>query len=153
MASNDTIAIIGIAITFVVSVANLVYSIRNNTRTVFVNTVTNSRLKWIDSLRDEISAFIAVSNRLAESIHSTSDVRSLQLQRDTLLHQIALHLNPRDYEDQRIRLLAERACELTTRHEKIAELSTALIELRDATGNYLKKEWNRVKIESKGKLS
>ncbi len=39
MESKDLIAIIGIAVTLVVSVVNLVYSLWNNKRTLFVNTV------------------------------------------------------------------------------------------------------------------
>jgi hypothetical protein len=70
-----------------------------------------------------------------------------------LLHEIVLHLNPRDEEDQRIRTLADHVCELATKHENASEFSGALIELRDATGAYLKKEWNRVKQESTGKLN
>lgn len=66
MGSNDVIAISGIAVTFVVSVANLIYSLRTNRRTIFVNTVTTSRLKWIDTLRDEVSEFIAVTTRLSD---------------------------------------------------------------------------------------
>lgn len=113
MGSNDVVAITGIAVTFVVSVANLVYSLRTNRRTIFVNTVTTSRLKWIDSLRDQVSEFIAVTGRLSD--HSTPPEKAgeLLLQRDTLLHQIALHLNPQDSEDQRINVLASRAQELT----------------------------------------
>lgn len=45
MGSNDTVAMIGIALTFIVSVANLAYTLRSNKRTTFVNTVTTSRLK------------------------------------------------------------------------------------------------------------
>jgi hypothetical protein len=150
--TSDTVAIAGIALTFLVSVANLVYTIRNNKRTIFVNTVSTSRLKWIDSLRDKVSEFIAVSTQLADSARRSSDTRSQVLQRDTLLHEIVLHLNPKDEEDQCIRALADRVCELTTKHEKASEFSGALIELRDATGAYLKKEWNRVKRESIGNL-
>jgi len=153
MAASDAIAITGIALTFLVSVANLVYALRNNNRTIFVNTVSTSRLKWIDSLRDKVSEFIAVSTQLADSARGLSEVRSLHLQRDTLLHEIVLHLNPRDEEDQRIRSLADHVCELTTKHEKTSEFTIALIELRDATGAYLKKEWNRVKEESAGRLN
>ncbi len=35
------------------------------------------------------------------------------------------------------------------KHES-KELSRSLIDLRDATGTYPKKEWNRVKRESEG---
>jgi hypothetical protein len=153
MGSNDLIAITGIAVTFAVSVANLVYSLRTNRRTTFVNTVTASRLKWIDSLRDKVSEFIAVTTRLSSSALPPGDSRELMLQRDTLLHQIALHLNPRDTEDQEMRMLVDHVRDLTESGTATEQLATALVKLRDATGNYLKKEWSRVKKESSGKLS
>jgi hypothetical protein len=153
MGSSDAVAITGIAVTFLVSVANLIYSLRSNTRTTFVNTVSASRLKWIDSLRDKVSEYMAVSSLLAGSAQGPEDERSLQLQRDTLLHEIVLHLNPRDKEDQRIRTLADHVYELTVNRGTASALPKALIELRDATGEFLKKEWNRVKEESIGKLS
>jgi hypothetical protein len=64
-----------------------------------------------------------------------------------------LHLNPHDLEDQRIRTLVDHVKELTDQGIVSGELSNALISLRDATGNYLKKEWNRVKGESGGSRS
>jgi hypothetical protein len=151
MGSNDAIALIGIALTFFVSVANLIYSLRNNKRTTFVNTVTTSRLKWINSVRDEVSEFIAVTTHLSDRSTQPETIGELLLQRDTLLHRIALHLNPQDAEDQRIKTLALRTRELSEQGDATRELPAALVELRDATGNYLKKEWNRVKDESVGK--
>jgi hypothetical protein len=151
MGSNDAIALTGIALTFFVSVANLIYSLRNNRRTTFVNTVTTSRLRWINSVRDEVSEFIAVTARLSDSSAQPEKIGELLLQRDTLLHRIALHLNPMDAADQKIKTLALRARELSEKREAAEELPATLIELRDATGNYLKKEWNRVKDESIGK--
>lgn len=151
MGSNDVIAITGIAVTFVVSVANLIYSLRTNRRTIFVNTVTSSRLKWIDTLRDEISEFIAVTTRLSDGSLPPDKTADLLLQRDTLVHQIVLHLNPADLEDQRIKALATLIREISETGDATQKLPAALIELRDAAGNYLKKEWNRVKRESEGK--
>jgi len=150
MGTNDLIAISGIAVTLVVSTANLIYSLRNNKRTMFVNTVTTARLKWIDSLRDKVSEFIAVTARLSAT-PSPEDLPALLLQRDTLLHQIALHLNPLDPTDVAIRELVDYVRELTRRNSMPAELDAALVRLRDTTGTYLKKEWNRVKEESEGK--
>lgn len=153
MESKDIIGIFGIGVTFIVSAANLAYSLWNNKRTSFVNTVTTSRLKWIDSLRDKVSEFIAVTARLMDP-RSTSDEKNagaLLLQRDTLLHQIVLHLNPHDPEDQKIRFLVDHVQELTDRGSVTGELSEGLVRLREATADYLKKEWNRVKAESTGK--
>jgi len=151
MGSNDVVALIGIALTFLVSVGNLIYSLRNNKRTTFVNTVTTSRLKWINSVRDEASEFIAVTTRLSDRSAQPEKSGELLLQRDTVLHRLILHLNPLDVEDQRIKTLSLRARELSDQRGDARELAAALIELRDATGHYLKKEWNRVKEESVGK--
>lgn len=155
METKDLIAIAGIGVTFVVSSANLVYSLWSNKRTVFVNTVTTSRLKWIDSLRDKVSELIAVTARLLdpEFASDKKNAGTLLLQPDTLLHQIVLHLNPHDPEDQRIRTLVDHVQELTDRGIFSDELADGLVKLRAATGDYLKKEWNRVKTESTGKQS
>ncbi len=155
MEAKDLIAIAGIGVTLVVSSANLIYSLWSNKRTFFVNTVTTSRLKWIDSLRDKVSEFIAVTARLLDTAFPSDkkNVGALLLQRDTLLHQIVLHLNPHDPKDQRIRTLVDHVRELTDRGVFSDELVDAVLQLRDATGDYLKKEWNRVKRESTGKPS
>jgi hypothetical protein len=155
MEAKDAIAIAGIGVTFLVSSATLLYSLWSNKQTSFVNTVTASRLKWIDSLRDKVAELIAVTTRLIDSNHASEnrEVSSLLLQRDTLLHQIVLHLNPHDSEDQRIRCLVDHVRDLTDAGDNSKELDAALIQLRDAAADYLKKEWNRVKVESKGKKS
>jgi hypothetical protein len=147
--AKDLIALAGIGVTFLVSSANLAYSLWSNKRTSFVNTVTTSRLKWIDSLRDKVSEFIAVTTCLV-SPPGEKNVGALLLQRDTLLHQIILHLNPDDPEDQRIKTLVDHVRERTDQGVVSKELPDVLVQLRDATGAYLKKEWDRVKTESIG---
>ena len=64
MEPKDKITLLGIIATFIVAFINLIYMISNSRKTAFVNTVTASRLKWIDSLRDKVSAFIAVTVRI-----------------------------------------------------------------------------------------
>jgi hypothetical protein len=150
MEAKDIIALSGIIVTFVVSSVTLGYTLWSSKRTLFVNTVTTSRLKWIDSLRDKVSEFIAVTARLIDSKSSPNSERAdtLLLQRDTLLHQIVLHLNPHDPEDQRIKALVDQVRGLTDQGGSSKELLEGLARLRDATADYLKKEWNRVKAES-----
>jgi hypothetical protein len=150
MEVKDVIAIAGIGVTLAVCILNLIYSLRSNKRTTFVNTVTTSRLKWIDSLRDKVSEFIAVTTRLSDHRPPMGDsvASGLLLQRDTLLHQIVLHLNPRDSEDQKIRKLVDVVRDLSDQGASMKQLSVHLYQLRDAAADYLKKEWNRVKVES-----
>jgi hypothetical protein len=151
MEAKDIIAIGGIGATFLVSAAALLHSLLSDRRTSFINTVTTSRLKWIDSLRDQVSEFLAVTGRLTDSELLGDGARALLLQRDTLLHQIVLHLNPHDAEDQKISSLVEQVRTITERGNPANELEAKLLELRNATAAYLKKEWNRVKDESTGK--
>jgi hypothetical protein len=78
-----------------------------------------------------------------------SDVHALLRERDTLMHQIILHLNPNDSEDLAIHKSVELVVELTQRGAYTPELHKLLVDLRNATQVYLKKEWTRVKRESK----
>ena len=152
MEPKDKISLVAIAATFVVALINLLYAILNSRKTIFVNTVTASRLKWIDSLRDKVSAFISVTVRILNPEMATrapGDVHALLRERDMLMHQIILHLNPNDAEDQEIHKSVELVVELTQRSVYTADLHKLLVDLRNATQVYLKKEWTRVKCESK----
>lgn len=159
------VSFIGIILTFGVAIANLWYSIRNNRKTGFINTVTSSRIQWINSLRDKVSTFIAVTTRLTgpelidtlkpeEEMANEKRMIDLMRERDTLMHQIVLHLNPQDSGDQAIKkcvyeILTETANALPT-----SQIANLLTQLRDATANYLKKEWEKVKDESEqGRLT
>jgi hypothetical protein len=150
MGTNDTVALLGIGVTLVVSSANLAYNLWSGKHTLFVNTVTASRLKWIGSLRDGVSEYMATISLLMCPDHcsDSNKVADLMLKRDTLLHQIVLHLNPLDAEDLKIKSVADRLRGLTVRTGTPKEFQPVLLELRDATAAYLKKEWNRVKSES-----
>lgn len=147
MEAKDFISIAGILVTLLVSSATLVYSLWSNKRSFFLNTVTSARLKWIDSLRDKVSEFIAVTSRIVKNGEGV-ETTALAMQRDTLLHQIVLHLNPYDPEDQQIRTLVDRAKNLTDAGDHPNDVANISLELRNATGDYLKKEWTRVKRES-----
>lgn len=152
MELKDKISLLAIAATFLVAAANFIYSIRNNRKTSFVNTVTTSRLRWIDSLRDKVSAFIAVTTSILNPEMRTGapqEINALLRERDTLMHQIILHLNPNDAEDQAIHRSVDEIAELTHRGPYTPELHKLLVNLRNATQTYLKKEWTRVKRESK----
>lgn len=149
---KDTISLIAIGATFVVALGNLVYTVVHNRKTAFVNTVTTSRLRWIDSLRDKVSAFIAVTVRILNpemAARAAEEVHALLRERDMLMHQIILHLNPNDPEDQAIHRSVELVVDLSQRGAYTADLQRLLVDLRNATQVYLKKEWTRVKQESK----
>jgi hypothetical protein len=148
---------VGIFITFGIAVANLWYSYTNSKKTGFINTVTSSRILWINSLRDKVSAFISVTIRLTNPDIPKDDkttVADLIRERDTLMPQIILHLNPKDPTDQAIKKCVEEVFAESEVGVYSHKLVSLLTHLREATGGYLKKEWEKVKNESeKGRLS
>jgi hypothetical protein len=60
-------------------------------------------------------------------------------------------LNPNDPEDQKIKTAVDQVRDHTDKGTSPDKISGELTQLRNATGNYLKKEWSRVKKESTGK--
>lgn len=58
--TEEQITLVGICLTFLIGLLNFIYSIENNTKTRFINTVTSSRVKWIDDLRKNISEYISL---------------------------------------------------------------------------------------------
>lgn len=53
--NKDAITGIGIILTFLISSISLYYSIRNNKAVHYVNSITKSRIDWIQKVRDNIS--------------------------------------------------------------------------------------------------
>ena len=129
MDEKSVIALLAIIATFGIGLANFIYSLIHNRRAAFVNTVTTSRLKWIESLRDKIASFIAVTVRIVhpeKTQNDNQDLNALLRDRDTLNHQIILHLNPNDPEDQAIQGEVESIVALTKAGEYTEELKKRL---------------------------
>jgi hypothetical protein len=57
---KDTLTGIGVILTFLVGLLSLFISIKNTKKVQFINTVTASRIKWMDKLRNYISEFTAL---------------------------------------------------------------------------------------------
>jgi hypothetical protein len=155
--TQGTITLIGIGLTFAVAIANFVYSFSNNKQTRFINTVTTSRIDWINSLRDKVSAYISVTIHLLNPDIPEIDKKTtadLVRERDTLMQQIILHLNPKDPEDQAIKKCVNDVFAASDTGVYSRDITNLLTQLRDATGNYLKKEWEKVKDEAEqGRLT
>lgn len=56
----DALTAIGIILTFLVSIISLYFSVKNNKAVHYVNTITSSRIEWINQLRDLASEYIKV---------------------------------------------------------------------------------------------
>lgn len=148
MEPKDIIYGVGILLTFLLGIWNLVSNYWASRRTTFINTVTNQRVKWIEQLRQDISAFSGLTHTWCFSeLEGKPEEYELLKETDRLRHAIRLRLNPSGQHDQKIEALIAKIPNLThiTQRE---ELKKALNELTAATQLLLKEEWERVKLES-----
>jgi len=152
MSPGECITVIGILTTLGVSVFNLINSYRHNKKTAFINSVTSSRLKYIQDLRNAVASFCGLVNSYSIRSEEITPSQKWELTKesDRLKFLIRLHLNPIDVKwDHKISPLLDEIINLTDKdpEQKIKDL----IEL---TQYILKLEWEGVKLESeKGILS
>ena len=145
---------IGVILSFIVGAAGLWVGLKNSRKTNYINSVTASRIKYIQDLRNRISEFCGLVysyNATSHSLAATPEkLFELQREFDKLKYLIKLHLNPEDtYWDDKILKLIDEIIALTDKDpkEKIDELITIMQFL-------LKLEWEGAKMESqKGILS
>ena len=148
MEAKDLVYALGILLTFALGVWNLVANYRGTRRTSFINTVTSQRVKWIEQLRQDISAYSGLTytwcfSDLAGKPEEYEVIREI----DRLRHVIRLRLNPEGTYDQRIEHLIEEIPKYTDSSQRDM-LTKALDELTTTTQLLLKEEWEKVKREA-----
>jgi hypothetical protein len=145
---KDVFFSIGIILTFLLGVWNIVNNYRTSRRTAFINTVTSERVKWLDKLRESISSFCGLTYTWSVSrLEGKPNEAEVLKEIDKLRHLIRLQLNPDGTYDRAIEALIARIPTLT--HETQAkELEKALSELVEVSQKLLKAEWEKVKEES-----
>ncbi len=148
---KDLFFSIGIILTFIVGVWNIVNNYRTSRRTAFINTVTSERVKWIQHLRDNISTFCGLTYTWSASqLAGTEGEKEILKEIDKLRHYIRLQLNPDPDADldRQIEKLIVQVPDLTN-ETKQEELKAALNDLVATGQKLLKAEWEKVKAESK----
>jgi hypothetical protein len=152
MGSKDIITIAGIAATFIVSLVNILYTIAATKKTRFINTITSSRIQWIQLLRQNVSRYAGIAHHWSITpINDQEASRKLIEESDVLRLQIRLQLNPYDKADIKLIALLDEIPKYTdaTQFEPMKE---AIENLVAETQKRLKEEWERVKTEAKGKF-
>jgi hypothetical protein len=142
---------LGVILTFLLGVWNIINNYRLSRRTVFINTVTAERVKWIEKVRDNISTFCGLAYTWqASALAGKPEELDVHKQFDKLRHLIRLQLNPSPDAtlDREIERLIGHVPNLTDQ-TKATELAEALNQLVEVSQKLLKAEWDKVKEESK----
>ncbi|WP_214890310.1 hypothetical protein, partial [Exiguobacterium sp. s142] len=109
MDTKDLITLIGIGITLIVGVANLINSLVTNKRTLYVNAVTSERVKWIGQLKDLLAEYSSLTyfykqKKILQGAELNAYIEKLSY----LRHRIKLHLNPVGEKDKKIVSLIDK---------------------------------------------
>lgn len=147
MEPKDIITVIGIGLTFIVSSIGLYVSLRNSKKTLFINSITSSRIKWIDIVRKNISEFCGLTYHFAITDLDKSEKQKVIEQIDKLRFLIKLQLNRADNFDRKIMQKIDLIPDLA-RPDKEKELRKEIDELIELTQDLLKLEWEGAKLES-----
>jgi len=154
MELKDYVLAAGVVVTLFLGLWNTLQGYYATRKASFINNVTSQRVKWIEQLRQDISAFAGLTHTWCSSeLEGKPEETEVLKELDRLRHVIRLRLNPDGTPDRKITALIKLIPTLT-HVSKRAELLAALEELTTTTQDLLKDEWEKVKAESKdGDLS
>jgi hypothetical protein len=151
--TKDIIAFSGIGITLVVSLIGLYVSLRNTKKTLFINSITSSRIKWIELVRKNISDYCGLIYHFTLTGLDSPERQKVLEQVDKLRFLIKLQLNREDKFDRKIIDKINLIPDLTASN-KFEQLTKEMNELVELTQDLLKLEWEGAKLESmKGVLT
>ena len=106
---KDVVVLIGILLTFGLGIGNLIYNLLNNRRTTFINAVTAERVKWINTLRENLSKFAGHIFNYAAVAHQDEEAsQAIWRETDRLRLLIKLQLNPKEPLDQDIERMLDK---------------------------------------------
>ncbi|MGV3611702.1 MAG: hypothetical protein ACO1N0_12170 [Fluviicola sp.] len=149
MSDKEMVTLFGIIVSFIVGSLGLIIGVRNSKKTIFINSVTSMRAKWIDTVRESISEFCGLACQLKYSFDNNDKMERIQ----ELRFLIRLKLNPKDKFDKK---LVEKLDEIVglLSNGDFTSIELKINDLVVLSQDMLKLEWEGVKEESKrGNLS
>jgi hypothetical protein len=145
-------SLIGIVMVFIATMLNLFFVVRNAKKATFTGSVTASRIKYIQDIREAISKFCGLAyyynNNTGGGKLLSEEASAIRKEADSLKYLIRLYLNPEDkFWDTKIMLFCDEVIKNTDKG--IDELHSATENLVVITQYLLKLEWQGIKEEAK----
>jgi hypothetical protein len=149
MVAMDVITLLGIILSFLIGAAGLIISLKNSRKTIFINSITSARIKYIQEIRNSISEYCGLIYRYNKIHNATLDFTSEQADvlksLDKIKYQIILYLNPEDKSwDNKIIEFIEAIRDGIGKDQE-----DTIRQLITLTQYLLQLEWEGAKIESK----
>lgn len=126
-----------------------VLSNRFSYKSLFAETISKSRNNWINIWRDEIANFLAIADMLRFEKGKIDD-NYIELMKEYHIakNKIIMRLNMNEKRHQEVYLLINKIAYEEIDDEEYRVLKESLMAV---TQDLLKNEWERVKLEARGK--
>jgi hypothetical protein len=145
---RDIVTIASVAVAFI----GVIYSVINSKRTVYINAVTTSRIRYMDNLRDHVSRFCGLTLRLCKIEMEPKKRQKLIEEVNRLRYVIKLHLNRTKEIDLRLIDALDKISQQNHTSQSV-ELEKELNMIILLTQDVLSLEWSGIKEEAvKGRL-
>ena len=150
METKDIITLIGIIVSLIIGLTSIYIGIKNSKKTIFINSVTSLRTKWIETIRNTIVEYCSLANQIP--FYSQRAEKEARLEELNFL--IKLQLNRNDPFDSQIIEIVDSILKIIKLTCDVEEIKLETKKLINITQDLLKLEWEGVKEESrKGNLS
>lgn len=147
------IALVGVLISAFISFVVALWGKRYNYHQLFAETVSQSRNKWLNEMREYISGMLANKRRMVHGNTNDDNIIEIANRYDECKFQVLIRLNTSESEHRELRALIMQLDNLPCGQLASADLNTyEAIELAivEISRRMLKEEWEKVKLESKG---
>lgn len=147
------IALAGVILSTVISLIIGFWGKRYNYHHLFAETVSQSRNKWLNEMREYISEMLANKRRMVYGNVDEMSAVEICNKYDTCKFQVLMRLNINESDHRQLRALiieldgygVQKLGQKAVKQYEATEL--AIIEI---SRKILKEEWDKVKLESKG---
>lgn len=147
------IAFVGALISVFISFVIALWGKRYNYHQLFAETVSQSRNKWLNEMREYISGMLANKRRMVYGNTNDDNIIDVANKYDECKFQVLIRLNTAESDRRELRVLIMQLDDLPDGKLEGVKLDTyEAIELAivEIARNILKDEWEKVKLESKG---
>lgn len=150
---DTIIAFVGVVLSTAISLIIGFWSKRYNYHHLFAETVSQSRNKWLNEMREYISEMLANKRRMVYGNVDEKSAVEICNKYDTCKFQVLMRLNINESDHRQLRALiteldgygVQKLGQTAVKQYEATEL--AIIEI---SRKILKEEWDKVKLESKG---
>lgn len=147
------IALVGVVLSTAISLIIGFWGKRYNYHHLFAETVSQSRNKWLNEMREYISEMLANKRRMVYGNVDEMSAVEICNKYDTCKFQVLMRLNINESDHRQLRALIIELDGYGVQklgQTAVKQYETTELEIIEISRKILKEEWDKVKLESKG---